>query len=850
MSKPFITTRKRVLAAGAVLLTGASLLIAQNITTVQASDDQEFVSVKQVSAGDTFATIISDDGEVFSRGWNNQGQLGVNAGQDINVDGWTKVAVDEKVTSINSPYDHAVALTESGKIFSWGPNDEGQIGNGTTEAVFTPKQITAAARYEQVASGADFTAALDAQGRLWTWGANAEGQLGDGTTNAHTVPALAKTTNRFSQIFAGKNFAIALTENGEMFSWGANGSGQLGDGTTTPRLEPAPTAGAEQWSTVSVNIQSETVLAVSEDNRLFSWGANPNGELGSGVDWRKQQTDENTRVARQIEGIKADDQRRKQALINQCVATARAEDDTRVASVVVPTPIPVPTPTASPAPNPSASPTATPSPTPTPTPTPTAPPVDYVTPCTAEVNQTFKNTDTSNIKPAVIPEPELKGNSSEPVNLVPNVRFETVALGTQNGYAVDVVDRLYAWGSDANGQTGLNIDDAKTHTQVPVSMFTKVTDVAAGDKFAAATTTDSRLYVWGENSHGELMSDPAKEAKLLTPTRRGDTFISVTAGPNSVYAQTNTTTTQAWGDNSEGRLGTGSAEERVFVPTEMTSKMRSVSLFNTGGVGLNIANQLVAWGKNTNGEFGNGSVGTEPVREVTAKVIDKFSTVKAGYLYSLAVDDNGQTWGWGSGTTNLIGAAAAPGANSYPVALPDLGTNVTELAAGKTVAAAMNENTLFVWGGSQGQETQQLSIEGLKQLDAGDDQVLVLTNDNKVINVAANAEGTFEEDDVTPAPGEFTTISAGNNTSFAVSKDGVLYGWGDNRNGVLQLDGNQKTDVKLNVKNVSINSDYVLIVDNNGVVWGWGYSPYNVFGLTSVKDKPVAVPLTATNEEK
>ena len=847
MSNPFITTRKRVLAAGAVLLTGASLFVAQNITTVQAADEQEFVSVKQVSAGETFATIISDDGEVFSRGWNNQGQLGVAAGQNISVEGWTKVALPEKITSIDSPYDHAVALTESGKIFSWGPNDEGQVGNGSTEAAFTPQQVTAAARYEQVASGADFTAALDAQGRLWTWGANAEGQLGDGTTEAHAVPALAKTSTRFSQIFAGKNFAVALTNDGEMFSWGANASGQLGDGTTNPRSEPAPTAGGERWSTVALNIQSETVLALSEDNRLFSWGANPNGELGNGVDWRKQQTDENARVARQIEGIKADDQRRKQNLINQCVTAARAEDTARAAAVV---PTPTPTPTATPTPNPSASPTATPSPTPTPTATPTAPPVDYVTPCTTEVNRTFKNTDTSNIKPAVIPEPELKDNSSEPVNIVPNIRFETVALGTQNSYAVDVVDRLYSWGSDANGQTGLNIDDPNTHTQVPVSMLTKVTDVAAGDKFAAATTTDSRLFVWGENSHGELMSDPATEPKLLTPTRRGDTFISVTAGQNSVYAQTNSTTTQAWGDNSEGRLGTGSAEERVFVPAEMTSKMRSVSLFSTGGVGLNIANQLVAWGKNANGEFGNGSTSNEPVREVTAKVIDKFKTVKAGYLYSLAVDDNGQTWGWGSGATNLIGSAADPGTNSYAVALPDLGTNVTQLTAGKTVAAAATTNTVYIWGGAKGQETQQVIVNDVKQLDAGSDQVLVLTGENKIINLAADAEGTYQQDDVTPAPGAFTTVSAGDGTNFAIGGDGVLYGWGENREGILQLDNQDRTNVNLNVTDVSVNSTYVLIVDNNGVVWGWGYSPYNVFSLTSVKDKPVAVPLTVVNEEK
>jgi len=871
--KPLASTTKKLLVAAGVLVTGAALFLSQNTTTVQASDAGNFVTAKDVSAGNTFATLLTTSGDVYSRGWNSQGQLGIESGQKVNVSNWEKVPLKEKISSIDSPYDHTVALSTSGHIFTWGPNDVGQEGNGSTNPTYTPNQVTAAVRFQQITAGNNFTLALDKDGKLWSWGDNSKGQLGDGTTTAHTTPDVAKTDETFASIYAGKDFAIARTNTGGLYSWGDNSKGQLGDGTTNSRNTPAATAGGQTWTSVTTNIQSQSVLAISSAGYLYSWGSNAHGELGVGVDWRAQQAAENQRVKDEIARIKAQDDARRQGLINQCVNDAVAAAEQKAQEEAQKefdqqqkeekarqkaSPSPSPTPTASPSPSGSPTPSGTPSPseTPEPTPTPSASPTpkpvnpqDYVADCTTKVDATFKYTDTSNIKPKTITEPALRGNSSDPIQVTAAVQFSKAALGSQNGYAIDVLNRLYSWGSDANGQTGINVDDSKAHTQVPVQILTQVSSVAAGDKFGVATSTAGGVYVWGANAHGETLADPKTEKQVLTPTQRTDGYNTVIAGPNTVYAFTGNTV-RAWGDNSKGQLGANNNSAQVFTPAELTTRLQNLAPFNTGVVGLDLSNKLVSWGQNQEGEFGTGTTSKETVRSVTAKVIDTFKTTKAGYLYSLAVDNTGQVWGWGYGDSGLLGANN-PGNNLYPVAVP-VASNVTHIAAGKLVAIASNDKKVVIWGSGLNGKTQQYDLSNINQVAAGDKHVLALTKDGDLWNWGDETTGvknqkeqrTLVEADTSHT---YSYVAAGAGTTFGITTEGKLIGWGDNKNNVLQFtDGNDTTNVNLDLKTIHLAGTYAAGVDKNGVAWAWGFNPYGVFGLPSESKVPTALPLTTS----
>lgn len=168
---------------------------------------------------------------------------------------------------------HACALLSSGRIFCWGRNDMGQLGNGTTTDSAAPveamgfadaEHITAAGMRScalmstggvrcwgqdygssasaiagigvalEIASGLTHTCALVSDRTVRCWGSNGFGELGDGTTNPSATPVTVVGLRGVDHVFAGGGSSCALAA-GAPSCWG---SGPLGDGTMTPSRTP------------------------------------------------------------------------------------------------------------------------------------------------------------------------------------------------------------------------------------------------------------------------------------------------------------------------------------------------------------------------------------------------------------------------------------------------------------------------------------------------------------------------------------------------------------------------------------------------------------------------------------
>lgn len=100
--------------------------------------------------------------------------------------------------AIAAGYNHFLALLADGRVFAWGANADGQLGNGALTlngtfpgAVPIPVQVIAPLPASIVAIGAGYShsLALAADGSVWAWGANRGGQLGDGTIATRATPA-------------------------------------------------------------------------------------------------------------------------------------------------------------------------------------------------------------------------------------------------------------------------------------------------------------------------------------------------------------------------------------------------------------------------------------------------------------------------------------------------------------------------------------------------------------------------------------------------------------------------------------------------------------------------------------
>lgn len=96
------------------------------------------------------------------------------------------------------------------------------------------RQIKGLTNIVSIAAGTNFVVALRDDGTVWTWGYNNCGQLGDGTTSTgfYASPVQAKNLADVVQIAAGFGNALAIKDDGSIWAWGFNGYGQLGNGTT------------------------------------------------------------------------------------------------------------------------------------------------------------------------------------------------------------------------------------------------------------------------------------------------------------------------------------------------------------------------------------------------------------------------------------------------------------------------------------------------------------------------------------------------------------------------------------------------------------------------------------------
>lgn len=128
-----------------------------------------------------------------------------------------------RFTMLSSGNCHVLALDTDGRIWAWGHNQYGCLGD--FDAVTdTPALFCDAATFTYVQASIDFSIALDSDGGLWTWGTNTCGQLGDGSTAERGKPA--KVLENVTAAAAGYDFVVAIADGGKLYTWG-NGSNHM-----------------------------------------------------------------------------------------------------------------------------------------------------------------------------------------------------------------------------------------------------------------------------------------------------------------------------------------------------------------------------------------------------------------------------------------------------------------------------------------------------------------------------------------------------------------------------------------------------------------------------------------------
>ena len=192
----------------------------------------------------------------------------------------------QRVVAVSAGYSYSLAITADGSIWSWGWGAFGRLGHGDEQYQSLPKEIVAFAgrRVVAVSAGYNHSLAATADGAIWSWGSGGERQLGHGDTQDQLLPKKVETLagQRAVAVSAGQCHNLALTANGSVWSWGSGGFGQLGHGDERNQLLPKKVEALAGQRVVAVSAGAFHSLAITANGAVWSWGDGREGKLGHG----------------------------------------------------------------------------------------------------------------------------------------------------------------------------------------------------------------------------------------------------------------------------------------------------------------------------------------------------------------------------------------------------------------------------------------------------------------------------------------------------------------------------------------------------------------------------------------
>lgn len=199
------------------------------------------VNVEEVATGTGHVLIRLSNGDVYSWGNNNNGQLG--HGDTTNRDAPVKIATLSNIVGIACGDLYSMALTNTGDVYIWGDNNYAQLGDGGTTDNPTPTQVGGIFNVTKIAAGQRFAIAQDNLNQIWGWGVNQFSQIDSGQASLVYSPFLIDTVVGVDEMEAGSDHALLLMNDETVMSWGRNTYGQLGQGGTTSNDTPAAVSG-------------------------------------------------------------------------------------------------------------------------------------------------------------------------------------------------------------------------------------------------------------------------------------------------------------------------------------------------------------------------------------------------------------------------------------------------------------------------------------------------------------------------------------------------------------------------------------------------------------------------------
>jgi alpha-tubulin suppressor-like RCC1 family protein len=663
---------------------------------------------------------IDSLGRLWAWGNNSFGVLGLNnqinssSPVQVGASSWTQVSVG---------LSHTAAIRLGGGLFTWGAGANGRLGSNAVANRSSPVQVGASS-WTQISAGDDFTAGIRLGGSLFTWGANATGQLWTGNTTARSSPGLVGTSS-WTQISAGAAQLYGISAS-RLFAGGAGAGGRLGDNTVVNRLSPVQIGSNIVWGTLPNIRNVNAMLAADSRGFLYAWGSNVNGQLGDSTLIAKSSPVQiGFTFPRKISTmswsqISAGYSHSLGISINNLMYGwgnfAANQFETYSWREIT------------------------------------------AGPHTAAIRSDYKLFVWGLNSAGQIGD-NTRLSRSSPVQIGTDswVQINTGALHT---VGVKSNGTLWTWGEGANGRLGSNSQvDRSSPVQVGTSVWTQI---KAGTAHTIGIDGNNRLFTWGLGSSGELGTGTT--VARSSPVQIGtDTWIDISAGNALSLGITTTGALFAWGLGTLGEMGDDTAISKSSPIQIGTSSWAQISAGSNHAGAITIDNKLFMWGANSVGQLGDDTTinKSSPVQIGTMDWYD----VNAGASFTMATSGTRMLFGWGLNTSGQIGDTSRENRSS-PVQLGTYSWGMVG-ATDNTVAMKIN-GTLWSWGvNTNGQVglSDRVNRSSPTQIGTAVDYII---DYSPTANSAITQIGTSS----------WSQVTAGNDYSYAINLQGVLFGWG------------------------------------------------------------------------
>lgn len=639
-----------------------------------------------IAAGGFHTCALISDGTVQCWGFNYYGQLGNGTfsngypntlGTPVTVTGLTGAV------AIAAGEEHTCALLSNGTAQCWGYNQEGQLGDGTTDTTApygsdAPVTVTGLSGAVTISASEFGTCALLSNGTAQCWGDNGIGQsdtpatvglsgatsIGVGSigncavTSAGTVQCWGNAPTGFlstattisglsgaAGVSEGNNFLCAVLSGGTAECLGNNNTGQLGDGTTTNSNTPVTVTGLSGAVAVTSGYGSYAfACALLADGTVQCWGYNADGELGNGTT-----TDADSPVT--------------------VIAANGGYGIPSLGAIKL-------------APG-------------------------------SEAPQTCALLSSGNLECWGANGAGQLGNGSTASSDTPvamnGVSGVTATAGGDNFNCVLLSNgTAQCLGNNNSGELG-NGSTTSSGTPVTVSGLSGVTAIAAGDTHACAVVSGGTVKCWGYNYNGQLGNGSTSNSDVpVTVSGLSGAAIAIAAGGYHSCAIISGGTVQCWGANYGGQLGDG-IFNNVSYPFGSTAPVAVSGL--SGAVAIAAGNEhtcalisdgtVQCWGNNEVGQLGNGTIDSSPPygtdTPVTVSGLSGVVAIAAGEWHTCALISGGTVQCWGYNADGELGNGTTTESDT-PVTVTGL-TGAVAIAAGQyDVCALLADGAVQCWG--------------------------------------------------------------------------------------------------------------------------------------------------------